>query len=44
MKAVILNGSNKYDSVLFNVQKIIYDELGIEWEVESFILHERYTS
>ncbi len=41
MKAVILNGSNKDDSVLFNVQKIIYDELGsIKWEAESFILHE----
>lgn len=41
MKAVILNGANKDDAVLSDVQKIIYDELGaMKWEAESFLLHE----
>jgi hypothetical protein len=36
--------ADKDDSVLSDAEKIIYDELGTEWEAESFILHERYTS
>ncbi len=41
MKAVILNGSGKEDEELESIYNIIVNELiGIEWEIESFILRD----